>query len=232
MIKYKINNNNKGTAMALALLFSVILLGIGLALVFLTYVEQLTSSYAIMGSQSFNAADVETAYQMIGRTVIGLYDSWDVALGQGQPDAIPNCSKAAPPVGACTNEIAQTYKDLQGPWCKGRVLRKPIPDPGWDLTNPSSNPFRLKCSQADAFCDCQIVLPSGKGWPQRVTLYVRNDIQDGSIIDDNNGEIQLIVVSQMPSLVAAKTIIYYDLTAWTQYGLTYDIHQTGSSQTQ
>lgn len=231
MSNLKIKNNERGTAIALALLFAVILLGIGIALAFLTYVEQLTSSYAVVGSQAFYAADVETAYMMIGRNVIGLYDSWDTALGNGQPDATQNCTRSAPPVGDCINEIAQTYEDLQGPWCKGRVLRKPIPDPGWDLTDPALNPFRVKCTQADAFCNCQIIPTSGRSWQQRFSIYVRNDSQDDSILQDDNNEIQLVVVSQMPSLLAAKSVIYYDLSAWSQEGLTYDIHQTGSSQT-
>src|SRR4030043_1989904 len=76
----KLTNNQKGTAMALALLISAILLGLGLALVFMATMEQMTSNYVVKGSQAFYGADVEAAYLSVGRRVIGSFNEWDDVL--------------------------------------------------------------------------------------------------------------------------------------------------------
>jgi hypothetical protein len=234
-------HNEKGTAMALALLFSVILLGVGLALVYLTYLEEITSSFAVQGSQAFYPADVETAYASIGRTVVSNYGNWNDLLGLNATSGLELCTMNAPP--ACADEIASNYEELQSTTCKGRILRVPNnPDPGWIMTDYQQNPFRLRCDSVGGsnkvFCNCQMFVPVGasfKAMPQRITLYVRNDPADPAILQEQNGEIQLIAVSRMPSLLvegaATSSIIAFDLTAWSQAGKIYDIHQTGSYQT-
>lgn len=233
----KFKNNQKGMAVALALLISTILLGLGLALLFLAYMEELSTNYSYQGSQAFYAADVESAYLAVGRKVIATYNSWGDVLGVNDPDPAAFCQAGnpVPPQGnTCVDQVPATYNDLHGPWCFGRVLRVPTSET-WNLSDPNSNPFRFNCQSnlpdgSQGFCNCRLVLPGGSTLPQRVTFYVRNDLADGTIKQDNNGEIQLIAVSEIPSLVSTKSIIAYDLSAWMTEGLTYDIHQTGSIQ--
>jgi len=109
------------------------------------------------------------------------------------------------------------------------------------MLTETGNPFRLRCAGTDStmFCDCVMIIPNTGGGsrrlPQRMTFYIRNDFQDDTILQDKNGEVQLIAMSTMdsPMIVGAssRAIVAYDLTAWTQSGRVYDIHQTGSVQT-
>ncbi len=241
----KSQNNQKGIAVALALLISTILLGLGLALLFLAYMEEMSTNYSYQGSQAFYAADVETSYLAIGRRVIASYNIWSDVLGLHDPKPSTRC-QAGNPVPSdpnqCADQVPATYNDLHGQWCYGRVLRVPA-DEAWDLTNPNANPFHLSCfanlpDGTTGFCKCRLVLPGGSTLPQRVTLYVRNDMgdigtatdPDTPIFQDSNGELQLIAVSEIPSLISTKSVIAYDISAWMTEGLTYDIHQTGSIQ--
>jgi hypothetical protein len=235
----KLLTNQKGMAVALALLISVVLLGLGLALLFLAYMEEMSTNYSYQGSQAFYASDVESAYMAVGRRVIAAYNNWSEVLGANAPPPAVFCqagNPVPPQQGTCVDQVPATYQDLHGQWCYGRVLRVP-PGEAWNLGDPNSNPFRFDCEAnlpdgSQGFCNCRLVLPNGSTLPQRVTFYVRNDLEDGTISQDNNGEIQLIAVSEIPSLVSTKSVLAYDLSAWMTEGLTYDIHQTGSIQKQ
>ncbi len=207
-------------ALVLTLLIATILLGLGLVLVLLAYMERQTSVQVQRERQAFYAADVETAYLTIARITIAQFNDWNNLLGANTP--VPaNCNRANPPRNLCDEQIPASLSDLQGFECKGRVLPVP-PTSTWNLTNATGNPFRLQCADPARFCDCQVVLPDNTLSPNRITLYVRDDPQDGDadVLQDANGDIQVIAVSDTggPLATAVRTVLAFDLTRWTIIG--------------
>jgi hypothetical protein len=227
-----LRRDERGAALVLTLLAASILMGLGLVLVFLSFVERTTSRQVFQERQAFFLADVESAYLTIGRSVIAMFDNWSEALGgssmTGGPTVTPNCSRTHLQTDPCADQVPTTVDDLKGPWCKGLVLRRPPRATSWDLTDPNQNPFRIRCMQADRFCGCRVLLPDGHTLSdQQMTLYVRNDIQDTDVLTDNNGEITLIAVTET---FGTQVVLAFDLTAWTQGGLGYNIWQTGARE--
>jgi len=221
--------DERGVALITTLLVAVILLGLGLALVFLSEIERSSTYQVLRERQAFYVGDVEQTYQSIGRAVLDLYfiagGTMNALLGGGTPPTVtPNCDPQNPPPSTCAagDQVPLNLWDLRGSGCKGRILPTP-PAVAWDLTNAAANPFRLRCGLSNRFCDCQMVMPNGQVTPHRFTLYVRNNPQDpsGNVLQDNDWEISLIVAVEPaagPLLLAARTVLQYDLWLFNIYG--------------
>lgn len=214
----------RGVALVLTLLIATILLGLGLVLVLLAYMERQTSYQVQRERQTFYAADVETAYLTIARITISQFNNWNNLLG-ANAGISPACVRTNPPQSTpgnpCPEQVPASLSDLQGFECKGRVLPVP-PTSAWNLTNETANPFRLRCADPARFCNCQVVLPDGTLSPHRITLYVRDDPQDGdaNVLQDANGDIQVIAVSDTGGTLATsvRTVLAFDLTRRTIIG--------------
>lgn len=215
--------SDRGVALVLTLLIATILLGLGLVLVLLAAIERTTSYQVQRERETFYTSDVETAYLTIARITITQFNDWNTLLGSGT--VTPNCNRVTPPQptagNPCPDQVPNTLADLQGFECKGRVLSVPVGST-WNLSNEGSNPFRIRCANSDRFCNCQIILPDGTPSPSRITLYVRDDPQDGdtNVLQDSNGDIQVIAVSEWGSAVATavRTVLAFDLTRKTILG--------------
>jgi hypothetical protein len=218
-------HSERGVALILTLLIATILLGLGLALVLLASIERTTSYQVQRERQAFYTADVETAYLTIARMTIAQFNDWNQLLGNGA--GIPtDCNRMTPPQptpnNPCPEQVPASLSDFQGFECKGRVLPSPGGS-GWNLGNEAQNPFRLRCADAARFCNCQVVLPDNTLSPNRITLYVRDDPQDGdtNAFQDSNGDIQLIAVSETGGVLATaavRTVLAFDLSRRTIIG--------------
>ena len=218
-------SKERGVALITTLLVAVVLLGLGLALVFLSEIERSSASQVLRERQAFYVGDVEQTYQSIGRAVLDMHfiggGTMNQLLGEG---LTPDCDPANPPPSTCDagNQVPPNLWQLRGSACKGRILPVP-PAAGWNLMTPAGNPFRLQCGNASLFCDCRMVLPNGQMTPHQFTLYVRNNPQDpsGNVLQDSDWEISLIVAVEPaggPLLLAARTVMQYDLWLFNIYG--------------
>ena len=225
---------SRGAALIVTLIIAFVLVGLGLLILFLTDVERFMTNQLVAERQAFNFSDVEVAYISIGQKVIGLYNNWTDVLSDGSGGS---CSRNTPPTNpqGCVDEIpaANDLDSLKGPWCKGRILRLPSSFTV-DLSNPQANPFRVACQPmpdgSQGFCRCRMADLNGRLLPFETTLYVRNDPQDISVIEDDNGEITLIAVTQSLTRAQSRTIMAYALSAWEQEAKLYDTWQTGASE--
>lgn len=222
--------DERGVALITTLLIAVILLGLGLALVFLSEIERSSAFQVMRERQAFYIGDVEQTYQSIARAVLDLHFLAGQTLSQllGQGTVTPNCNPANPaPPSTCASgdQVPEHLWELRGSACKGRVLRVPGAA-GWNLSTYAGNPFRLQCGASDRFCECRLVLPNGQRTPHHFTLYVRNNPQDpsGNVLQDQDQEFSLIVAVEPaadtpgPVLLAARTVLQYDLWLFNVYG--------------
>ncbi len=215
-----------GVALITTLLIAVILLGLGLALVFLSELERSSAYQVFRERQAFYVGDVEQTYQSIGRAVLDMHfiGSGTVTQLLGQGVVTPNCDPTHPPPSTCAagDQVPPNLWQLRGSACKGRIVPVP-PAAAWNLSSPTGNPFRLRCGVSNRFCDCRMVLPNGQATPHRFTLYVRNNPQDpsGNVLQDQDWEVSLIVAVEPeagPVLLAARTAMQYDLWLFNVYG--------------
>jgi hypothetical protein len=225
--------DERGVALITTLLIAVILLGLGLALVFLSEIERSSAFQVMRERQAFYIGDVEQTYQSIARAVLDLHflagQTLSQLLGQGtvtrfcRPEDLPPSTCDSGPSGN-GDQVPEHLWELRGSACKGRVLRVPGAA-GWNLSTYAGNPFRLQCGAPDRFCECRLVLPNGQRTPHHFTLYVRNNPQDpsGSVLQDQDQEFSLIVAVEPaadtpgPVLLAARTVLQYDLWLFNVY---------------
>ncbi|MCS7313619.1 MAG: pilus assembly PilX N-terminal domain-containing protein [Acidobacteria bacterium] len=223
-------SQERGVALITTLLVATILLGLGLALVFLSELERSSSYQVLRERQAFYTGDVEQTYQSIGRAVLDLHFIGGGTLGDMTPNALLGlppatwCDPGNPPPATCDagHQIPRWLWQLRGSACKGRILPVPAAS-GWNLSTHTGNPFRLRCGRSNLFCECRMVLPNGQLTPHRFTLYVRNNPQDssGHVLRDQDGEVSLIVAVEPvggPVFLAARTAMQYDLWIFHIYG--------------
>ncbi len=203
-------DKQRGVALIIALLVSMILLGIGLILVFLTDIHARMTSTLARGQQGYYLADVELVFQGIASQVIIEYTSnrqINRLLGNGPlPSPLDSTHTAVRNLPACQSQIPNTLQDLQGWQRKGQLLPALST---WDMGDPSQNPFGMVCRFRNYFCNCRLVADVNVFSTPAVTLFVRDDSQDPdtSPLTDANMELTVVAVAEMPAIRAGSLTI-------------------------